>query len=415
MAATAAPVFVLGGAQTDFARNWTREGLVLADLLRDAAQGALADADVDPTAVEVGHVGNFVGELFCNQGHLGGLLVEADPAFEGLPTMRHEAACASGSMAVLAAMADLAAGRYDVALVVGVELMRNVNGFESQAKLGAAAWTPEEIAGRDYPWPSLFADLADAYDERWGLDHDHLAALARSNFANARRNPLAQTRSWSLPDEAFATDAESNPPIAGRLHKLDCSQVTDGAAAVVLASPRGALEHARRHGLDLDGFARIDGWGHRTGRMRMADKLAAAPAGVHLLPHVCQAVDDALGRAGLGDITAVDTVETHDCFTISHYAAIDHLGITPAGQSWQAIEDGTVLDGGSLPINPSGGLMGVGHPVGATGVRMLFDAASQVTGTAGECQVPGAQRALTLNIGGSATTVASFVVTAGSP
>ena len=121
-----ADTFVLGGAQTDFLRNWTREGSTLADLIAEPVHAALADASIGAADVQVAHVGNFASEIYCGQGHLGGLLVEADPAFSGLPTSRHEAACASGSVAVLAAMADLEAGRYDVALVVGVEMMRNV-------------------------------------------------------------------------------------------------------------------------------------------------------------------------------------------------------------------------------------------------------------------------------------------------
>src|ERR1700726_1307949 len=136
------PVFVLGGHQTDFARNWTREGKSIADLVRATVEGALEAARVDAREIEVGHVGNFVGELLCDQGHLGGLFAEASPAFAGLPTSRHEAACASGSVATLAAMADLEGGRYDVACVLGVELMRRLPAFEAQAKLGVAAWTP---------------------------------------------------------------------------------------------------------------------------------------------------------------------------------------------------------------------------------------------------------------------------------
>ena len=120
------PVYVLGGAQTDFSRSWSREGSDLAAMIAEPVQGALVDAGVDATDVEVGHVANFGSEIYCGQGHLGGLFVEADPAFTGLPTSRHEAACASGSVAVLAAMADLEADRYDVACVVGVEMMRNV-------------------------------------------------------------------------------------------------------------------------------------------------------------------------------------------------------------------------------------------------------------------------------------------------
>jgi len=129
---------------------------------------------------------------------------------------------------------------------------------------------------------------------------------------------------------------------------------------------------------------------------------------------VRQAIQDAFRRASIADAFALDGIETHDCFTTTEYMAIDHFGITPPGQSWQAIEDGTIAADGRLPVNPSGGLIGAGHPVGATGVRMVLDAARQVSGTAGATQVEGARRFGTLNIGGSATTVVSFVVEGGA-
>ncbi len=139
-------------------------------------------------------------------------------------------------MSVLAAMADLESGRYDCALVVGVEQMRTKATFESQQALGAAAWVPRETDGVDYPWPQLFSDLGDEYERRYGLDPAHLGELQRMCFENARRNPNAQTRGWTFGERAFDADDEENPVVAGRIRRQDCSQVTDGAAAVVLAS-----------------------------------------------------------------------------------------------------------------------------------------------------------------------------------
>jgi acetyl-CoA C-acetyltransferase len=402
------PVHVLGGFQTDFARNVTREGRVLADLVRETAQGALAAAAVDAREVEVGHVGNFAAELFVGQGHLGGLLVEADPAFVGLPTSRHEAACASGSVALLAAMADLQAGRYDLALVLGVELMRNGSGLDASAKLGAAAWVPRETEGIPQVWPELFSRVGDEYDRRYGLRREHLVAIAAQNFANARQNPNAQTRRWAIGPATFDEAAPENPRVAGRLHKYDCSQVTDGGAAVLLASERFLREHRQRW--PDAACPRITGFGHRTARMALADKLEESRGQPFVFPHVRQAITDAFGRAGLEGAGDVDVIETHDCFTTTQYMAIDHFGLTPPGESWRALDDGTTAFGGKLPMNPSGGLMGLGHPVGASGVRMLLDAAKQVTGAAGDYQVPAARRAATLNLGGSATTSVCFVV-----
>jgi acetyl-CoA C-acetyltransferase len=406
-----APVYVLGGAQTDFARAWAREGAELAELVAEPVQGALGDATIEASDVDVGHVANFAAEIYCGQGHLGGLLVEADAAFRGLPTSRHEAACASGSVATLAAMADIESGRYDVACVVGVEMMRNVPTRDAVANLGAAAWVPYETDGVPMVWPEVFAALGDEYDRRYGLDADHLAAISRSSFDNARRNPNAQTRAWELPEHAFEPDDTDNPVVAGRLRRHDCSQITDGGAAVILASAMYAAEWAARRRRDLAAVPQIRGWGHRTARMRFRDNIR--DEGPYVFPHVRGAITDALGRAGVDDVTELDAIECHDCFTTTHYMAIDHFGITAPGESWKAIEDGTVLADGPLPVNPSGGLIGGGHPVGASGVRMLLDVAKQVRGDAGDYQVDGARTAATLNIGGSATTTVSFVVGTG--
>jgi acetyl-CoA C-acetyltransferase len=399
-------VYVLGGWQSDFAER----GKDLFSLLGDAVRGALEDADVEPVDIQVAHVGNFIGELTCFQGQLGGLLVTVDPAFAGLPTGRHEAACASGSLAVLGAMADLESTRYEVALVVGAEMLRNVGGQRAAELLSCAGWADEEVVAGTSLWPAQFAEVADEYDRRWGVKHDHLGRIAALNFENARRNPNAQTRSWDLPVGAFGTDDDVNPTVAGLLRKMDCSRITDGAAALVVASGGAAKAYADRRSMSIDELPRIKGWGHRTGPMQLKHKLALGKGDPYVFPHVRKAAVDALGRAGLPDAYALDAVEVHDCFSISEYAAIDHLGLTEPGQSWRAIEDGVIEFEGTLPVNPSGGLLGLGHPVGATGIRMVLDAAKQVTNKAGEYQVGGARNVATSNIGGSLTTVVDFVV-----
>lgn len=405
------PVYVLGGDQTDFARNFARESHELLDVMREISLAALEAADVDPEEIETAHVGNFAAELFCRQGHLGGLLAAAHPSFAGLPCSRHEAACASGSIAVLAATAELEAGRYGMALVLGIEQMRNVPGRTAAEYIGAPAmWSGHECAGVEFPWPHQFGQLGDEYDRRFGLRAEHLSAIARQNFANARRNPKAQTRAWTLGDRSFAADDEHNPVVDGRIRKHDCGQITDGAAALVLAGPARAAEWARRRGRRLEEVPRVLGFGHRTAPISLAEKLRASEGSAYVFPHVRGAIEDAFARAGLPGVEALDAVEVHDCFTTTEYMAIDHFGITPPGESWKAIEEGWIAPEGRIPVNPSGGLIGVGHPVGATGVRMLLDASRQVSGGAGDTQVEGARTVATLNIGGSATTTVSFVV-----
>jgi len=402
-------LYILGGHQTDFARHFTREKKDIAELMKETIQGAFASAAVDPKDVGTAHVANFVGELFCHQANLGGLVVEAEPKLEGIATSRHEGACAAGSLAMLAAGADIEAGRYDLALVVGVEILRSFTAFEAQHKLGVAAWVPRETEGVKYPWPDLFAKLGDAYAERWGLKREHTTWLAKNAFANAKKSVKAQTRGWTFEDRSFQEDDEVNPSLAGRIRRQDCSQVTDGGTALFLASEKFAREYAKQRGIGLEQLARIEGWGHRTARMALADKLEASKSTEYLFPHVRGTITDALGRAGTR-IEDVDVIETHDCFTTTAYMAIDHFGLTPAGESWRAIEDGSLALGGAKPLNPTGGLIGTGHPVGATGVRMALDAFQQVTGKAREAQLPNAKRVATLNLGGSATVSVSFVI-----
>ena len=403
--------FILGGVQSDFARNLGREGREIGDLIGELVDGALADAALEPAEIGAIHVGNAFGELFNGQGHLGAMPATVRPALWGIPAARHEAACASGSIAVLAAMAELEAGHYDTALVIGVEQERNVPGDQAARYLAAAAWVGHEGQGARFLWPHMFSQLGDAYAERWGLDRRHLAAISRKNLTNARRNPSAQTRGWKVDDGTFAESEATNPVIEGRLRRADCAQVTDGGAAIVLASERYAAAWARARDRSLSRTARLLGWGHRTAGLPLDAKLARAGGGRDglLFPHVAAAFADACRRAGTS-LEGLHGAEIHDCFTTTEYMAIDHLGLTPPGQSWRAIEEGRTEHGGALPINPSGGLIGGGHPVGATGVRMVLDAARQVTGRAGDYQVEGAGTFATLNLGGSATTVVSFVV-----
>ncbi len=403
-------VYVLGGWQSDYAKNWDRHGMELADAFSEVVQNGLESAQLDPADIEVGHVGNFVSDLFAGQGMLGGFFGLIDPAFNGLPTSRHEAACASGSVALLAATAEIEAGRYGLACVVGIEMMRNVSGAIAAQHLGAAAWAGHEYLDATYAWPRAFSDLSEEYDRRYGLSYAHLMEISRNNFANGKRNQNAQTRNYQFAPEAFTPSDEHNPVIEGRTRKMDCGQVSDGSAVVFLASADRAAEYARKRGIPLDAIPRITGWGHRSAPISYAAKIRASESERYVFPQVQRAASEARARAGLSDVTQIDAFEVHDCFAMTEYMAIDHLGITSPGEAWKAVESGSIAIGGANPINPSGGLIGMGHPVGATGVRMVLDGYKQVTGTAGDYQVEGAQRLQTLNIGGSTTTTVSFIV-----
>ena len=404
-------VYVLGGYQTDFARNWAREGKGLFEVFSETVNTALEEVRIEPESIEVAHVGNFTAELFCRQGHLGGFFAAAHPVFSGIPASRHEAACASGSIALLSAATEIEAGRYGVAAVVGIEQMRNVPGETAAEYIGGPAmWSGSECVGVRFPWPHIFSRLGDEYEQRYGLRHEHLARIAEINFSNARRNPNSQTRRWTFNEYSFREDDEANPVIDGRIRKQDCGQITDGAAVVFLASPEKAAEYARKCGRSIDDLPYVKGWGHHTGPISYQAKIDESRGARYIFPHVRRTIEDAFRRAGISGVEAIDGIETQDCFTTTEYMAIDHFGITAPGESWRAIESGDIEIGGRIPVNPSGGLIGLGHPVGATGVRMMLDCFKQVTGAAGDYQVANARDFATLNIGGSATTTVSFVV-----
>jgi acetyl-CoA C-acetyltransferase len=405
-----APVYVLGGAQTDFARNWSKEGKHFVAMMREATLGALEATKIEPREVETAHVGNFAAELYAKQGHIGAFFLEIDPTFSGLPTSRHEAACASGSIALIAASAEIEAARYDLACVVGVEQMKTVDSTTGGDYLGTAAWYEREAKGIEFPFPKLFGRLGDEYDKRYGLKDEHLAHISAVNYSNAKRNPNAQTRNWFMSESHAQHESKFNQVIGGRIKVSDCSQVTDGSVAVFLASEKFASAWAKRNGKTLADIPRILGWGHHTAPLEFDTKVLESRDNAYVLPHTRQAILDAFKRAGLGSAAELSGIETHDCFTTSEYMAIDHFGITKPGESWKAVEEGVIELGGKLPINPSGGLIGAGHPVGATGVRQMLDCHRQITHSAGDYQVENAKKFAMLNIGGSGTTSCVFIV-----
>lgn len=410
-------VYILGGAQTDFERNWKKEGKGMVALLKEAIADGLAEAGLTFDDVRelngenrvACFVGNFIAEKYVDQGHLGAFLTEVDPAFYGVPSARYEAACASSSVAIDAAATKIRADEYDVAIVVGWELMKTVESRIGGDYLGRAAYYEKEGKGIDLPFPKLFGKLADETLKKYPeLDEkrymDALARISVINYGNAKRNPLAQTRKWFMSYEQASTrGTDTNPLVGGRLGVSDCSQVTDGAAVVVLCSERFMEER------EIEGKPIIKGYGHRTAPMLFEKKIADNERSEYTLPWTRQACLDAYKRAGL-TAEDIDVFETHDCFTSSEYAAISAFGLTEPGKEYEAVESGLIAFDGDKPINPSGGLIGCGHPVGASGARMFLDLYKQVTGTAGGYQVNGVKNGMMLNIGGSATTNYVYIV-----
>lgn len=407
-------VYILGGAQTDFERNWKKEGKSYIALLKEVIDDAFQDSGMtydDIIALNRENrvacfVGNFGAESYVKQGHLGALLTEVHEAFTGVPSARYEAACASGSVAIDAAASKIRAEDYDVAIVIGWELMKTLSPMECGDVLGLAAFYEKEAKGVEFPFPKLFGNIATEIiarqPENKSLIMENLAKISDKNYANAKRNPLAQTRKWYMSlEKANERGTNHNPLIGEVLATSDCSQVTDGAAVVILAN--GDYKK------NQSSVSEIKGWGHRVAPMLLEKKLEESKNSPYILPWTKQTVDDTYLRANLS-VNDIDIFETHDCFTSSEYLAYSSFGLCLPGEEAKLIESGRIHFEGAQPVNPSGGLIGSGHPVGASGIRMLLDLHKQVVNKANGYQVKGAKNGLMLNIGGSATTNYSFIV-----
>ena len=238
-------VYVLGGYQTDFARNWSRENKHITAMMREAYEGAVARTGIEARDVDAAFIGNFASELYCKQAHLGAFFVDFDSHFVNIPTIRFEAACASSAVAALSAIAYIQAGIYDLICLIGVEQMKTVSPHESGDFLGTAAWYERECENIEFPFAKLFGKLGDEYDRRYGLDDKYLARIAEVNYTNAKNNPKAQTRTWFMNFEHANTLGRYNTPIGGRIKVSDCSQLTDGAVCIYMAAERYAARYAR--------------------------------------------------------------------------------------------------------------------------------------------------------------------------
>ena len=398
-------VYVLGGGRTDFKRNLSKEGKGLRDIIVEAARSAIADSGIDPGDIQSGVVGNFAAGLFNHQLHLGAFLTDVHPKLRGIPTVHTEAACASGSVAVLTAAQQIMGGLHDVVLVVGAEQQKTMSPADGSDVLGAAGdYAVEKPHYGQFMFPKLFADIATRYMAKFSLSEHQLGCVSVKNYAHARLNPLAQMRDRPLTLEQACTESASNARVAPPLKVCDCSQITDGAAAVILISDGflRKLRPARR-------AVRLLGYGHTT------DHLPLDAKDVPEFPYARNAADRAYAMAGIGP-RQLDGADVHDCFSISELVAYEVLSLAERGEAPRLIETGATAlprvrelfasgrPAFSIPVNPGGGLIGDGHPVGATGVRQVVEAHQQLTGAAGERQIDHPRRYLTFNMGGSMTT-----------
>ncbi|HZI92621.1 MAG TPA: thiolase domain-containing protein [Patescibacteria group bacterium] len=400
-------VFIVGGEHTPFIGKhhpdfiWkghpdfgSRRNPTIDEHLHRAALGALDKAGVPPEAVQKGFVGNFTGEIFAHQGHLGAVLAAAHPGLALKQFSRVEGACASGGLALVAGVDSISAG-YDVVLVTGVEVQTTLSARDGADALARAAHYATERQLDSFTFPCMFARRMRAYCEKYGVTPEDVAAVVVKAYSNASKNPYAHMRMVRMSPDQAATASDRNPNFLENpqyknwIKVSDCSQVSDGASAAVLMSEQGMS----KAGLKRDQAIEVAAYGHATAALD-GDRDYTA------LDTTAAAAREAYRDASVGP-TGIEIAEVHDCFSIAEIEMYEALGFARPGRGLDIVKDGTVLLTGRLPVNTGGGLMAFGHPVGATGVKQAVEIWRQMKGLAGDYQV--AKRpsvGLTANMGG---------------
>ena len=377
---------IVGWAHTPFGRLDTES---VESLIVRAATGALADAGIEAGEVDEILLGHFNGG-FSAQDFTASLVLQASPDLRFKRATRVENACATGSAAVHQGLKSIAARSARIVLVVGVEQMTTTPGPEIGKNLLKASYVREEaeIAGG---FAGIFGQIAGLYFQKYGDQSDALAAIAAKNHKNGVGNPYAQMRK-DLGFDFCRQESDKNPFVAGPLKRTDCSLVSDGAAAIVLADVETALR--MRKAVAFRAAAHVQ------------DFLPMSKRDILKFEGCAEAWRRALADARLA-LDDLSFVETHDCFTIAELIEYEAMGLVGEGEGARAMQEGWTQKDGRLPVNPSGGLKAKGHPIGATGVSMHALTAMQLAGTAGDIQVKNARLGGVFNMGGAA--VANYV------
>ncbi len=386
-------VYLIGGAHSGFIGKFhpdfiwkghpdfgKRTNPSLEDHLRTAVLSACEATGIEPSAVQKGYVGNFTGELFAKQGHLGAMLAGVHPDLKYKPFSRVEGACASGGLALLAGIDAISAGN-DVVLVAGVEIQTTVNAREGADFLARAAHYATQRACDAYTFPCLFARRTKAYRQAYDVSEEDLGRLVVKAYGNANRNPNAHMRTVQMTLERASIVSQKNPLFLENrdyrdyLKLSDCSQVSDGASAVVLVSETGL----DRIGKSLGDVVEIVSYGHATA------PLDEVPEPL-LLSTAERAIQEAFQDAKIGP-EDIGVAEVHDCFSVTELLLYEALGFAERGRAIDLVREGVTNLEGRLPVNTGGGLMAFGHPVGATGVKQALEIFKQQKGLAGEYQI----------------------------
>ena len=377
---------IVGWAHSPFGKL---AGETLESLIVKVAGEALSDAGIAAKDVDEIVLGHF-NAGFSAQDFTASLVLQASNDLRFKRATRVENACATGSAAVHQGIKTIEARAARIVLVVGAEQMTTTPAPETGRNLLKASYV-REAADIDGGFAGIFGKIAGLYFQKWGDQSDALAMIAAKNHKNGVCNPYAQMRK-DLGYDFCRTESEKNPFVAGPLKRTDCSLVSDGAAAVVLADVETALKLKK-----AVAFRAAE---------HVQDFLPMSKRDILKFEGCSQAWQRALAHSGL-QIGDLSFVETHDCFTIAELIEYEAMGLTVEGQGARAIKEGWTQKDGKLPVNPSGGLKAKGHPIGATGVSMHALAAMQLTGTAGDLQVKNARLGGIFNMGG--TSVANYV------
>jgi acetyl-CoA acyltransferase len=405
-------VYVVGGAHTNYIGKFhpdfiwkkhpdfgVKDNPTLEQHLHAAILATLEETGVEAAQIQKGYVGNFVGELFVNQGHLGAMAVAAHEGLHRKPFGRTEAACASGGIAVLGCVDAIQAG-YDVTLATGAEVQTTVNARVGADYLARAAHYATERDIDEFTFPAMFARRAKAYKEATGTTAEDISPVVVKAYENGNKNPNAHMRSVQMTlDQVNQSPVfVGNEEYRAHLRLADCSQVSDGASGIILASEEGLAQL----GISKDQCTELVSYGHATSPLGQVEDLTR-------LDNTMAAVQEAYRDAGVG-AGDMQIAEVHDCFSITELMMYEAAGFAPFGGAAALAKDGATTLGGRIPVNTGGGLLSFGHPVGATGVKQVLEIHRQMKGLCGDYQMstlPGL--GLTINMGGDDRTTVTTI------
>ncbi len=396
----------MGTGRNEFNPKKERPGLEA--YMKEAGQGVLKQIGGAENVDEC-VVGNFMAERFNKQANMAAYFPFIDSGLRHKPAVRVESACSSGGMALMSGIKSVLAETADVVLVIGIEVQNTVKAIYGADILAGAGWFNDRKKGHAYFFPGQFSDRAGVYFETYGREKTRkaFARWYRIAIENARLCETAQEFHNSNPDpETLAMTEPNGKVFVDNLNIFDCSKVSDGASAIAIVSEEGL----KRCGIPLNEAVEVMGWG------QIEEDITKSPADFNELSTVKQVVKEALSSAG---ITAdqIGTVEVHDCFTIAGLLCMEAIGFAEKGKGADFILEGNTSRNGKVPVNTTGGLIGWGHPTGATGVHQAVTILEQLTGKAGKAQItlhPDRPYGLSVNMGGDDKSLVSVVFKKGN-